>query len=58
VIFFTNHASASVSEVARNIALDAFDDSGVTITIESLALKEKDTARVLPAGSLIVLSHE
>jgi 23S rRNA (cytosine1962-C5)-methyltransferase len=58
VVFFTNHASASVSEVARNIALDAFNDSGVTITIESLALKEKDTDRVLPAGSLIVLSHQ
>lgn len=57
VVFFTNHASASISEVARNIALDAFNDLGVTITIESLALQEKDTQRVLPAGSLIVLSH-
>lgn len=56
-VFFTNHASASVSEVARNIALDAFNDRGVTISIESLALKEKNTERVLPAGSLIVLSH-
>ncbi len=57
VVFFTNHASASTSDVARNIALDAFNDQGVEIAIESLALKEKDTERLLPAGSLIVLSH-
>jgi 23S rRNA (cytosine1962-C5)-methyltransferase len=57
VVFFTNHASASTSDVARNIALDAFNDEGVEIEIKSLALKEKNTERLLPAGSLIVLSH-
>jgi 23S rRNA (cytosine1962-C5)-methyltransferase len=57
VVFFTNHASASTSDVARNIALDAFNDAGVEIAIESLALQEKSTKRLLPAGSLIVLSH-
>jgi 23S rRNA (cytosine1962-C5)-methyltransferase len=57
VVFFTNHASASTSDVARNIALDTFNDAGVEIDIKSLALKEKNTERLLPAGSLIVLSH-
>jgi 23S rRNA (cytosine1962-C5)-methyltransferase len=57
VIFFTNHSSASTSDVTRNIALDAFSDQGVKISIRSLALNEEFSSRRLPAGSLIVLSH-
>ena len=57
VVFFTNHSSASTSDVARNIALDRFNDRGVEIAIEPLAIKEELTERILPAGSLIVLSH-
>lgn len=57
VVYFTNHSSASTSEIARNIALDTFSDTGVQITIQSLSLEEEHSTRRLPAGSLIVLSH-
>jgi 23S rRNA (cytosine1962-C5)-methyltransferase len=57
VVYFTNHSSASTSDVARNIALDTFSDRDVTIEIKSLALAEEFSPRRLPAGSLIVLSH-
>ncbi len=57
IVFFTNHSSASTSDVARNIALDLFDDHNVEISIQSLALEEESSSRRLPAGSLIVLSH-
>jgi 23S rRNA (cytosine1962-C5)-methyltransferase len=57
VVYFTNHSSASTSDVARNIALDTFSDRAVTIEIKSLALAEEFSPRRLPAGSLIVLSH-
>jgi len=56
-VFLTNHSAASTSDVARNIALDRFNDAGVEIDIEPLSLKENSTERVLPAGSLITLSH-
>lgn len=57
VVFLTNHSAASTSDVARNIALDRFNDQGVRIEIEPLSLKEADTDRLLPAGSLITLLH-
>jgi 23S rRNA (cytosine1962-C5)-methyltransferase len=57
VVYFTNHSSASTSDVARNIALDRFSDKQVEIDIRSLALNEEFSPRRLPAGSLIVLSH-
>jgi 23S rRNA (cytosine1962-C5)-methyltransferase len=57
VVFFTNHSSASTSDVARNIALDTFQDRDVSISINQLALQEEFSSRRLPAGSLIVLSH-
>jgi 23S rRNA (cytosine1962-C5)-methyltransferase len=57
VVFFTNHSSASTSDVARNIALDTFADRDVAISIQPLALCEEFSSRRLPAGSLIVLSH-
>jgi 23S rRNA (cytosine1962-C5)-methyltransferase len=57
VVYFTNHSSASTSDVARNIALDTFADRDVAIEIKSLALNEEFSPRRLPAGSLIVLSH-
>lgn len=56
-VFFTNHSTASTSDVVRNISLDMYDDKGVEISIESLSLKEKNTSRLLPAGSLITLFH-
>jgi len=56
-VFFTNHSTASTSDVVRNISLDMYDDKGVEISIESLSLKEKRTSRLLPAGSLITLFH-
>jgi 23S rRNA (cytosine1962-C5)-methyltransferase len=55
-IFFTNHSSASTSEIARNVALDTFGDRAVDVEIASLSLAELDSPRRLPAGSLIVLS--
>jgi 23S rRNA (cytosine1962-C5)-methyltransferase len=57
VVFFTNHSTASTSDVARNIMLDHFKDRDVQASIESLSLAESETPRRLPAGSLIVLSH-
>lgn len=57
VVYFTNHSSASTSDVARNIALDTFADRDVAIEIKSLSLAEEFSPRRLPAGSLIVLSH-
>lgn len=57
IVFFTNHSSASTSDVVRNIALDRFNDHGVEIGIEPLSLKEERTERTMPAGSLITLSH-
>lgn len=57
VVFFTNHSSASTSDITRNIALDMFSDHEVSISIESLALEEEHSTRRLPAGSLITLSH-
>jgi len=57
VVFFTNHSAASTSDVARNIMLDHFEDRGVHTTIEQLSLAEQGSPRLLPAGSLIVLSH-
>lgn len=56
-VFFTNHSTASTSDVVRNISLDMYDDSGVEIEIESLSLQEEKTSRLLPAGSLISLLH-
>jgi 23S rRNA (cytosine1962-C5)-methyltransferase len=56
-VFFTNHSTASTSDVARNIMLDYFEDRDVETSIESLSLRESETPRLLPAGSLIVLSH-
>jgi len=56
-VFFTNHSTASTSDVVRNIALDRYDDKGVEISIESLSLQEQNTPRLLPAGSLITLFH-
>jgi len=56
-VFFTNHSTASTSDVVRNISLDMYDDKGVEISIESLSLPEKSTSRLLPAGSLITLFH-
>jgi 23S rRNA (cytosine1962-C5)-methyltransferase len=56
-VFFTNHSTASTSDVARNIMLDHFQDRDVETSIESLSLAESNTPRLLPAGSLIVLSH-
>jgi len=57
VVYFTNHSSASTSDVARNIALDTFSDRAVKIEIKSLALAEEFSPQRLPAGALIVLSH-
>jgi 23S rRNA (cytosine1962-C5)-methyltransferase len=57
VVFLTNHSAASTSDVARNIALDRFNDQGVSIEISPLSLKEERSDRILPAGSLITLSH-
>jgi 23S rRNA (cytosine1962-C5)-methyltransferase len=57
VVFFTNHSSASTSDITRNIALDLFSDHEVSIAIESLSLEEEHSTRRLPAGSLITLSH-
>jgi len=57
VVFFTNHSSSSTSDVVRNIALDRFDDRGVSIEIAPLSLREEKSDRILPAGSLITLSH-
>lgn len=56
-VFFTNHSTASTSDVVRNISLDMYNDSGVEIGIESLSLQEEQTSRLLPAGSLISLLH-
>ena len=56
-VFFTNHSTASTSDVVRNISLDMYNDSGVEIEIESLSLPEEKTSRLLPAGSLISLLH-
>jgi len=56
-VFFTNHSTASTSDVVRNISLDMYNDSGVEIGIESLSLQEQKTTRLLPAGSLISLFH-
>jgi 23S rRNA (cytosine1962-C5)-methyltransferase len=36
VVFFTNHSTASTSDVARNIMLDHFEDRDVQTSIESL----------------------
>ncbi len=57
VIFFSNHSTASTSDVARNIMLDHFQDRDVETSIESLSLMESNSPRLLPAGSLIVLAH-
>lgn len=54
-IFFTNHSSASTSEIARNVALDTFGDLAVDVEIAPLSLAEENSPRRLPAGSLIVL---
>lgn len=56
-VFFTNHSTASTSDVVRNIALDKYNDRGVEISIDSLSLQEESTQRLLPAGSLISLFH-
>jgi 23S rRNA (cytosine1962-C5)-methyltransferase len=56
-VFFTNHSTASTSDVVRNIALDTYNDRGVNIEIRPLSLREESTERLLPAGSLIALSH-
>lgn len=56
-VFFTNHSTASISDIVRNIALDTYNDKGVEIGIESLSLQEQNSSRNLPAGSLITLFH-
>lgn len=57
VIFFTNHSSASTTDVARNIVLDYAADQGVESSTLPLSLPEQDSARLLPAGNLIILGH-
>jgi 23S rRNA (cytosine1962-C5)-methyltransferase len=57
VVFFTNHSSASTVDIARNLALDYFNDEHVAIETRSLSLKEESSPRLLPAGSLIWLAH-
>jgi hypothetical protein len=32
-LFFTNHSTASTSDVVRNIALDLYNDKGVEISV-------------------------
>jgi 23S rRNA (cytosine1962-C5)-methyltransferase len=57
VVFFTNHSSASTLDIARNIALDYFNDDQMFIETRPLSLKEESSPRLLPAGSLIWLAH-
>lgn len=56
-IFFSNHSSASVTDITRNITLDRFHDSGVRIEGRLLSLKEVDSPRMLPASSLITIER-
>ncbi len=55
-IYFTNHSSASTSDVIRNISLDAIESHNLQFTTRSLALTESSSMRRLPAGALIMLS--
>jgi 23S rRNA (cytosine1962-C5)-methyltransferase len=57
VIFFTNHSSASTTDVARNIALDHATEQEVESATLPLSLPEQSSARLLPAGNLIILAH-
>jgi 23S rRNA (cytosine1962-C5)-methyltransferase len=54
----TNHSSVNTSDVARNIILDHFGDSQVTVTAPMLHLPESGTSRLLPAGSLVRAVYE
>ena len=54
-IFFSNHSSASIAEIARNITLDRFHDTGVHSEARSLSLREANSPRLLPASSLITI---
>lgn len=55
-IFFTNHSSASTVDIARNITLDHISSDSLEISTRPLSLKERDTDRRLPAGSLIKIT--
>jgi 23S rRNA (cytosine1962-C5)-methyltransferase len=55
-IYFTNHSSASTSDVIRNISLDAIESHNLQFATRSLAITESSSTRRLPAGALIMLS--
>lgn len=55
-VYFTNHSSASTSDVVRNISLDTINTHDLQFTTRSLALTESSSMRRLPAGALIMLS--
>lgn len=52
-LFFTNHSSVNTVDIVRNLALDRYGESSVTINSDNLVLKEEGSSRLLPAGALI-----
>ena len=55
-VYFTNHSSASTSDVVGNIAHDTVNAKELICDTRSLAITEKSSIRRLPAGALIMLS--
>jgi len=51
-LYFSNHSASSVSVLIKNLLLDEFENPQVEV--ESLLLKEENSTREMPAGSLLV----
>jgi 23S rRNA (cytosine1962-C5)-methyltransferase len=52
-LYFTNHSSYYMNEVIRNLVLDTFGSKQVSVATAPLLVREVNTERAMPAGSLV-----
>lgn len=55
-LFFSNHSALYSAEIVRNLVIDHLSGRAPKTHFEVLGISEKDSARTLPAGSLLQLS--
>jgi 23S rRNA (cytosine1962-C5)-methyltransferase len=55
-LFFSNHSALYSAEIVRNLVIDHLGGKAPKTHFEILGIKEKDSERTLPAGSLLQLS--
>jgi len=55
-IYFSNHSASSVSIIIKNLLLDEFTNA--QIQVDRLSIKEENSDREMPAGSLLTARFE